>query len=88
MNQEQFQQSWYQLKGYLKKHWAEVTDEDIVEIEGDQIKFHAALEKRYGEKGEDVRNWADRWYARWTGQYIGYKEVKVAVPAGAEDVST
>ena len=86
MNPEQFNQSWYQLKGYLKNHWGKLTDEDIALIAGDQGKFHVAIEKRYGEMGREVGKWADRWYAKWTGQYIGYEEVKVAVQAGTEDV--
>jgi uncharacterized protein YjbJ (UPF0337 family) len=87
MKQEQFQQSWYQLKGPLKNHWGKLTDEDIALIAGDQSKFHVAVETRYGDMGQEVGKWADRWYAKWTGQYIGYEEVKVAGPAATEDLS-
>jgi uncharacterized protein YjbJ (UPF0337 family) len=35
MNHEQFKQSWYQLEGHLKKHWGKLTEEDLVQIDGD-----------------------------------------------------
>ena len=53
MNTEQFKQSWGQLEGHLKKHWGKLTDDDLLQIEGDLDKFDGAIEKRYGEmKGE------------------------------------
>jgi uncharacterized protein YjbJ (UPF0337 family) len=87
MNQEQFRQSWHQLKGHLKKHWEKLTDEDISLIDGDQNKFDVAIEKRYGEMGRDVRKSADRWYAKWIGWYIGYEYDEVKVAAGTEILS-
>jgi len=81
MNQEQFKQSWDQLKGYLKKHWEKITDEDVSQIAGDQNKFNLAIEKRYGALNGDVSKWADRWYAKWSGLYVGYEEAKAITPA-------
>ena len=72
MNHEQFKQSWCQLKGYLKKHWGKLTDDDLLQIEGDLDKFNGAIEKRYGKMKGDVSKWADLWYARWTGSYVEY----------------
>jgi len=79
MNREQFQQSWYQLKGGLQKQWGNLTDDDLLQIAGDQDKFNGITEKRYGEKKTEVSAWADRWYARWVGWYEGYKEAKQPV---------
>lgn len=76
MNQEQFKESWGQLKGALKRQWGELTDEDLLQIAGDQGKFNGAIQKRYGEKKGDVSKWADRWYAKWSGWYEGYEEAK------------
>lgn len=78
MNQEQFTESWSQLKGHLGKQWDKLTDDDLLQIAGDQKKFHAVIEKRYGETREDVSKWADRWYAKWSGWYEGYVEAKPA----------
>lgn len=76
MNQEQFKSSWTQLKGRLQQQWAAITDEDLLQIAGDQGAFKTVLQKRYGEKQADVSQWADRWYAKWSGWYEGYQEVK------------
>lgn len=75
MNQEQFTASWDQLKGALKTQWGRITDEDLLQIAGDLDKFKGTIQKRYGElEKEEVCQWANRWYARWTGQYQGYEE--------------
>ena len=76
MNQEQFKESWDQLKGALKKQWGTLTEEDLRQIGGDQEKFNGAIQKRYGERSGEVTKWADRWYARWSGWYEGYEEAK------------
>ena len=60
MNQEQFKRSWDQLKGELRKHWGQLTDDDLRQIEGDQDKFNGAMQKRYGEMKGEVSKWADR----------------------------
>ncbi len=64
MNQEQFKGSWDQLKGELKKQWGKLTDDDLLQVEGDQDKFNGTIQKRYGEMKEEVSKWVDRWYAR------------------------
>lgn len=72
MNTEQFKQSWEQLEGHLHKHWEKLTDDDLQQIGGDLEKFNSAIEKRYGAAKEEVRRWADLWYARWIGSYTAY----------------
>ena len=75
MNQEQFGQFWAQLKAPLKAKWYKITEEDLVEIQGDLAKFGGVLQKRYGEmQKEEVNTWANRRYSHWTGNYIGYKD--------------
>ena len=75
MNQEQFGQFWTQLKAPLKDKWEKITEEDLVEIQGDLAKFGGVLQKRYGEvKKEEVSTWANRRYSHWTGNYVGYKD--------------
>jgi len=76
MNQEQFKGGWDQLKGALKKQWGKLTDDDLLQIEGDQDKFNGTIQKRYGDNKEEVSKWADRWYAKWSGWYEGYEESK------------
>jgi uncharacterized protein YjbJ (UPF0337 family) len=79
MNQEQFGQFWPELKAPLQAKWGKITDEDLLEIQGNLGTFGSILQKRYGEvqKGE-VTTWANRRYAHWTGNYAGYQD---ATPA-------
>jgi uncharacterized protein YjbJ (UPF0337 family) len=81
MTQEQFRQSWDQIKGDLKRRWVKLTDEDILQIDGDQGRFNGAIQRRYDVTKGEVSRWADRWYAKWTGWYEGYEEAKPVVPA-------
>lgn len=75
MNQEQFGQFWNQLKKPLMAKWDKITDEDLVEIQGNWAQFGIILQKRYGElQKEEVTTWANRRYSHWTGNYIGYKD--------------
>jgi uncharacterized protein YjbJ (UPF0337 family) len=79
MNQEQFGQFWSELKAPLQAKWKKITDQDLLEIQGNLATFGSILQKRYGEvqKGE-VTTWANRRYAHWTGNYAGYQD---ATPA-------
>ena len=47
MNQEQFGQFWEQLKTPLKAKWEKITDQDLVEIQGNLMTFAGILQKRY-----------------------------------------
>lgn len=75
MNQEQFGQFWLQLKAPLRAKWEKITEEDLLEIQGDLAKFGGVLQRRYGElQKEEVSIWANRRYSHWSGNYMGYKD--------------
>jgi uncharacterized protein YjbJ (UPF0337 family) len=63
MDTNQFKGGWHQFKGELKKKWGQLTDDDLLEAEGDYEKFLGVLQKRYGDKKEEVKRWADEWYS-------------------------
>jgi uncharacterized protein YjbJ (UPF0337 family) len=63
MNKNQFKGNWQQFKGELKKKWGQFTDDDLLEAEGDYDKFVGVVQKRYGDKKEEVTQWADEWYS-------------------------
>lgn len=80
MNQEQFGQFWEQLKAPLKAKWTGISDEDLSEIKGNLDTFGTVLQNRYSElRKEEVMVWARRRYCHWSGNYIGYQEVPLAV---------
>jgi Uncharacterized protein conserved in bacteria len=64
MNKDQFKGSWRQFKGELKKTWGKLTDDDLLEAEGDYDKFLGVVQKRYGDQKEDVEQWTKEWYSR------------------------
>lgn len=76
MTQVQFKESWDQLKGAVRRKWGELTDEEILRIDGDQGRFTDTVQQRYGLTKGEVSQWADRWYAKWIGWYEGYEEAK------------
>jgi uncharacterized protein YjbJ (UPF0337 family) len=64
MNNNQFKSQWKQFRGELKSKWAAFTDDDLLEAEGDYEKFLGIIRKRYGDKQEEVKNWAADWYSK------------------------
>lgn len=74
MRQEQFAQFWLQLKAPLKANWDQITESDLGEIQGNLATFTDIIQKRYGNRKDEVRKWADRRHAHWSGDYIGYKD--------------
>jgi hypothetical protein len=66
-----------QLQTPLKAKWEKITDADLVEIKGNLATFTDILQKRYGEgHREEVKTWADRRHAHWSGNYLGYQDPK------------
>ncbi len=73
MNQQQFIGFWKHLQDPLQAKWDKITDEDILQIDGDMLKFHDILDLRYGEDKETVGTWANRRYSHISGNYQGYE---------------
>ncbi|MBP8154563.1 MAG: CsbD family protein [Nitrospira sp.] len=64
MNADQFKGKWVQFKGEVKKQWGKLTDDDLMQVEGDYDKFVGRVQERYGDKKEEVVRWADDWYTQ------------------------
>ena len=64
MNKEQFQGKWRQFKGELKQKWGDFTDNDLLEAEGDYDKFLGVVQKRYGDRKEEIERWTEDWCER------------------------
>ena len=63
MDANKFKGSWHQFKGELKHKWGQLTDDDLLECEGSYEKFLGVVQKRYGDKIDEVQQWADDWYS-------------------------
>ncbi|WP_018632827.1 CsbD family protein [Neomegalonema perideroedes] len=55
---------WKQLKGAAKEKWGELTDDDLLEIEGARDKLAGKLQQRYGYAKAEAEKQADDWSAR------------------------
>ena len=64
MDSDTFKGGWHQFKGELKKQWGKLTDDDLMEADGNYEKFMGIVQKRYGDAKDDVRDWTDDWYSR------------------------
>jgi uncharacterized protein YjbJ (UPF0337 family) len=45
MDENKFKGSWHQFKGELKKKWGQLTDDDLLECEGNYEKFLGIIQK-------------------------------------------
>lgn len=60
MNREQLQGKWTQVRGEVKKHWGKLTDDDLVQVQGDYDKLIGKIRERHGDSEEHVRSWIDK----------------------------
>jgi uncharacterized protein YjbJ (UPF0337 family) len=60
MNPNQVKGKWNQLKGDIKKQWARMTDDDLLEVEGDMDKLAGRIQERTGDDRERIRKWLEQ----------------------------
>ena len=61
--------NWNQIKGNIKQKYADLTDDDLMYVEGKEDELVGRLQKRTGEAKETVQSWfngdnTDRSYDR------------------------
>lgn len=59
MNVNILKGQWKEIKGEVKQRWGKLTDDDLMQIEGESEKLVGTLQKRYGysrEKAEKEYN--------------------------------
>jgi len=54
LNRDTFSGQWKQIKGEVKRKWGQLTDDDVMRIEGDYDKLTGAIQTRYGYTREHV----------------------------------
>ena len=57
MNQDQIKGKLTQLKGEIKSRWGKLTDDDIVEAQGNVETLIGRIRERSGDKREAVEEW-------------------------------
>lgn len=56
MNKLQIKGNWNVTKGKLKKRWADLTDNDLTYVEGQEDELVGRIQKKTGESREAVEN--------------------------------
>jgi uncharacterized protein YjbJ (UPF0337 family) len=57
MNEDKMKGKWNQLKGEIKRKWGKVTDNDLLEAEGNIDKLVGTIQQRSGEQKEAIQKW-------------------------------
>jgi len=48
VNEDTFEGKWKQAKGQIKQWWGDLTDDDLLQVEGNRDKLVGKLQERYG----------------------------------------
>ena len=57
MDKERMKGKWNQIKGDIKRKWGQVTDDDLLQAEGDMDKVIGKIQERTGEQRDMIRKW-------------------------------
>ena len=60
MNKLQIKGSWNELKGKLKQHYGNLTDDDLVFAEGKEDELFGRLQKKLGKSKDAVRQMIEK----------------------------
>ena len=52
--------NWNELKGRAKQEWANLTDDDLLYVEGKEDELLGRIQNRTGKTRDEVRSWFDR----------------------------
>ncbi|MFA9486012.1 CsbD family protein [Moraxella haemolytica] len=64
MSNDRLQGKWQQLKGEIKQQWGELTDDEVVKLDGKTDSLIGVLQERYGKAkdaiAQEVNEWLDK----------------------------
>lgn len=64
MNEDQLRGTWNELKGKVREQWAELTQDDVSEVNGNWEQLVGKLQTRYGlakeQAAKDVNSWLEK----------------------------
>lgn len=59
MEKQQIKGSWNEMKGKLKKKYADLTDDDLLYAEGREDELYGRLQQRLGKTKEEIKREID-----------------------------
>jgi len=63
-NWEQVAGKWKQVRGEAKKKWGRLTDNELMQINGDREILAGKIQEKYGIAKEDAHKQIDEWVAK------------------------
>ena len=61
MNEHTLKGEWNQMKGSVKQKWADLTDDDLLHIEGSHDKLVGKVQESYGHSKDDAERQVSEW---------------------------
>jgi uncharacterized protein YjbJ (UPF0337 family) len=61
MAQDMLKGAWKQMKGTVKQQWGKLTDDDLMEIDGNKDILVGKLQQRYGYSKAEAQKHYDEW---------------------------
>ncbi len=59
MNWDEVKGKWTEMKGHVKAQWADLTDDDLLAVEGERDKLVGKIQERYGVTKEEAQRQVD-----------------------------
>ena len=60
INQQTLQGNWNELKGKLRKHWGQLTDDDVSQFNGNVDQLVGLIQRKTGEGREAIEHYLDQ----------------------------
>jgi uncharacterized protein YjbJ (UPF0337 family) len=59
MNQETLKGNWNTIKGKLKQNYGQLTEDDLIYVEGKEDELVGRIQRRTGETKEAIKDYID-----------------------------
>jgi uncharacterized protein YjbJ (UPF0337 family) len=79
MNWSTINGSWNEAKGQIKSVWARLTDDDLMQVQGEKDRLIGVIQQKYGITGEQAEEQLEQFIANGDGWITKAKE-------GAQDL--
>mgnify|MGYP002713229006 CR=1 FL=1 len=63
-NWEQIAGKWKQVKGKARKQWGKLTDDELMQIDGNRDVLAGKIQEKYGIAQEEAQQQIDEWAAQ------------------------
>ncbi len=63
-NWEQIAGQWKQVRGEARKKWGKLTDDELMQVDGNRDILAGKIQEKYGIAKEDVNKQIDEWAAK------------------------